>query len=399
MTIARAAREALRTGEGVLRMWPAWVPRPYNRPGQRLRLHPDDYYPLGLKRGGVISRWFTSVVQSVVPGAGPDEGLSYLHAGSGKVLFRDAVAELGSDLIGETLMDDHGGWPMYAKFFDCKYPLFHHVHHGEAAARRVGLLPKHEHYFFPAQYNNHAGDSPVSYFGFDPSVSKKEVRTRLSSFAAADGRITELSRAFRLQLETGWYTPAGVVHAPGSLLTYEPQWNSDVFAVWENVVSGEIMDESMLGKYMPPGREGDLDAIMDAADWEKNICPDYRARYFRPLLDEAAGDGWRQRWIVYGNRYVGGKQLTVEPGCEALVRDGAAHGCVVIQGHGLLGNFVCESPTMLRYGQATSDDFFVSADRAGEGARVVNRSEIEPLVILKHFGPDCGMPEPPASGV
>jgi hypothetical protein len=327
----------------------------------------------------------------MVPGAGPDEGLSYLHAGNGRILFRDAVAELGGDLIGRILISDYGGWPMYAKFFDCQYPLFHHIHHGEAAAKRVGLLPKHEHYFFPVQYNNHLGDNPISYFGFDPSVSREEVRSRLAIFAIGDGRITELSRAFRLQLETGWYTPAGVVHAPGSLVTYEPQWNSDVFAVWENVVSGEIMDESMLGKYMPVGKERDLDAIMEAADWEVNTCPDYRARYFHPPLDESGGEGWRQRWIVYGNAFVGGKQLIVEPGSSALIRDEAAHGCIIVQGHGLLGNFECESPTLIRYGQPTADDFFVSADRAREGVRVVNRSRIEPLVILKHFGPDCDM--------
>jgi mannose-6-phosphate isomerase class I len=73
----------------------------------------------------------------------------------------------------------------------------------------------------------------VTYFGFDPSVTKEMVRQRLLDFENRDTRLTELSRAYRLTPGTGWYVPAGVVHAPGSLLTYEPQWNSDVASIFE----------------------------------------------------------------------------------------------------------------------------------------------------------------------
>ena len=60
------------------------------------------------------------------------------------------------------------------------------------------------------------------------------MRERLLKYGTHDNRITELSRAYRIELGTGWYTPTGVVHAPGSYLTYEPQWNSDVNSVYEN---------------------------------------------------------------------------------------------------------------------------------------------------------------------
>ena len=52
----------------------------------------------------------------------------------------------------------------------------------EEASKRVGQLPKHEHYFFPSQYNNHPGDNPITYFGFDPSVTREEIRKRLELF-------------------------------------------------------------------------------------------------------------------------------------------------------------------------------------------------------------------------
>ena len=44
-------------------------------------------------------------------------------------------------------------------------------------------------------------------------------------------------KAYRLELGTGWYVPAGILHAPGSLCTYEPQWASDVFAMFQSLVN------------------------------------------------------------------------------------------------------------------------------------------------------------------
>lgn len=54
------AQELLQEGNSVLRLAPAWVPRSFCRPGRRLKLHPDDYYALGLERGGIDERWFAS---------------------------------------------------------------------------------------------------------------------------------------------------------------------------------------------------------------------------------------------------------------------------------------------------------------------------------------------------
>lgn len=392
----QTCKEILQKGEGIVSMVPNWVPRPFNRPGKRIRLHPDDYYAMGLARGAIVERWFSSITKVETEGAGKSEGLSFVNVDGDlehTVLFLEFVQELGQELIGAELMERFGTWPMYSKFYDYNEPLFHHVHHKEEACKKVGVTPKHEHYFFPKQYNNHLGIRPITYFGFDPSVSKQEVMQRLELFEVADGRILELSRAFRMELGTGWFTPAGVVHAPGSLCTYEPQWNSDVMAMWENVVEGEVFPYSSLSGYLPKGSERDMDAIMDAADWELNTIPNYRERFFRPPVLEIQGEGYKQDWICYGNDFVAAKELTVEPGAEITIQDGAAYGCVVVQGRGVFGKFICESPTLIRYGQLTADEFFVSHARACAGVAVKNTSPVEPLVILKHFGPDCFMPQ------
>jgi hypothetical protein len=165
-------------------------------------------------------------------------------------------------------------------------------------------------------------------------------------------------------------------------------------AMWENVVgSGEIFHYYWLCGYLPKGKERDLDAIMDTIDWDLNTLPNYRDTFFRPPRPDENGDGYVQNWICYGNDYVAAKELTVEPGKTVVIKDKAAYGCVVVQGRGSFGKFICESPTLIRYNQLTGDEFYVSHKKAREGVSVTNTSPFEPLVILKHFGPDCDMPQ------
>ena len=49
---------------------------------------------------------------------------------------------------------------------------------------------------------------------------------------------------------------------------------------------------------------------------------------------------------------------------------------------------------MIRFGQMTEDEFFVTADAAQAGVRIENTSDTDPLVILKHFGPGNPDAEP-----
>ena len=58
------SRKLLKEGEGVLRLAPAWVPRAFCIPGRRIKLHPDDYYILGIERGGIDERWFASTTHA-----------------------------------------------------------------------------------------------------------------------------------------------------------------------------------------------------------------------------------------------------------------------------------------------------------------------------------------------
>jgi hypothetical protein len=195
---------AFEKGEGILRLIPVFVPRRFSKAGRRLRLHPDDYYALGMKRGSIKERWFSSVIPTMNGELAPaDEGMSYVAVTGkieDKILFKDFVAALKAELIGAELQQKYGTWPMYSKFFDFNEPLFHHLHLGFEAAAQVGRLGKPEAYYFPPQLNNHPGTFPATYFGYDPDVTREQVKERLLMYEAGDNRITELSRAYRIEL-------------------------------------------------------------------------------------------------------------------------------------------------------------------------------------------------------
>src|SRR5512135_3000495 len=101
-TTLRVIQQTFEKGRGVFRMVPNFVPRRFSDAGRRLRLHPDDYYALGTKRGSIKERWFSSVIAAMNgPLAPPDEGMSYVAPSldlTDKFLFKDAVDELGAEL-------------------------------------------------------------------------------------------------------------------------------------------------------------------------------------------------------------------------------------------------------------------------------------------------------------
>lgn len=389
-----AIHSALEQGRGILRLIPVFVPRRFSQPGRRLRLHPDDYFALGTQRGAIKERWFSSVIPAMNGKLAPaDEGMSYVVPATDRMAEKftlcEAVETLGAELIGEGLKKEYGTWPIYSKFFDYKEPLFHHLHLKDEDAARVGQIGKPECYYYPPQMNNYAGTFPHTYFGFDPDVTKAMVRERLLQYEAGDNRITELSRAYRIELGTGWYTPPGVVHAPGSYLTYEPQWNSDVNSVYENVASGEVYPYEFLVENCPADKKRDVDYVMSLMDWEANIDPHYKQHYFRPPLATAESDvRFTENWISYANPYIGAKELTIQPRQTVTLKDPVAFGCILIQGHGKIGVHEAEAATMLRYGQLSADEFFISEKASREGVTYVNQSPCEPMVLLKHFGPN-----------
>lgn len=391
------AEKALEQGKGILRLAPTWVPRSFCVPGRRIKLHPDDYYVLGGQRGGIDERWLSSTTPAKNgPLTGENEGLSALVYNDGttekQFLLKDAIDELKGKLIGDRLWNEHESWPMYSKFFDNMGPLPHHIHHNDEHAAKIGQKGKPEAYYFPPQLNNHDGDFPYTFFGIAPGTTKDQIRECLVNFTKGDNKLTNYSQAFRLEPGTGWDVPPGMLHAPGSMCTYEPQKASDVFAMYQSLVNEAIIPEELLWNGTPEDRKGDFDQLMEVIDWELNVNPDIlETRFMRPKpvkpVGEMEADGYSENWICYLSDAFSAKELTVFPGQTVTIRDSGCYGMIVMQGHGKLGVWDIETPALIRYGQLTNDEFFVSEKAALDGVTIANPSATDPIVILKHFGP------------
>lgn len=392
------AQKALEQGQGILRLTPTWVPRSFCVPGRRIKLHPDDYYVLGGERGGIDERWFSSTTPAKNgPLTGENEGLSHIvctddDGSETQFLLKDAVEELKGELIGDRLWNEYQSWPMYSKFFDNMGPLPHHLHHNDEQAALIGQLGKPEAYYFPPQVNNHGGDFPYTFIGIAPGTSKEQIKECLQNFTKGDNKITNYSSAYRLEPGTGWDVPPGLLHAPGSMCTYEPQKASDVFAMYQSLVNEAIIPEELLWNGTPKDQIGNYDQLMDAIDWDLNTDPQMMTNRFmrpKPVRDEAEmeADGYREVWVCYKSDAFSAKELTVLPGQTVTIRDSAAYGLIMMQGHGKMGVWYIETPTMIRYGQLTNDEFFVSEKAAMEGIQITNHSTTDPIVMLKHFGP------------
>ena len=186
--------------------------------------------------------------------------------------------------------------------------------------------------------------------------------------------------------------PPGLLHAPGSMCTYEPQKASDVFAMYQSLVNEAIIPEDLLWNGTPEENRGDFDALIDVIDWDLNVDPHIREnRFMAPVpvraLEEMTAEGYIEKWICYKSDAFSAKELTVMPGEEVTIYDSAAYGMIMMQGHGTMGVWNIETPALIRYGQLTYDEYFVSEKAARGGVRIINHSLTDPIVMLKHFGP------------
>jgi hypothetical protein len=391
-------RQAVEFGDGVLWFAPTWVTRPASigEPGGRLRLDIRDLYPYGPNQGGVCERWLASTVRADNPGGPDDEGLSYVvfrnqRGELVKVLLRDLIINRGDEILGKDVMSKYGGLKAFAKFFDYKGPLPLHLHQKDEQVKKYGKEGKPEAYYFPPQLNYHEGRFPYTFFGLQQSVKKEDIIRCLRQWNQGDNGIIDLSIGYRIRIGTSWLVQTGILHAPGSLLTYEPQKTSDVFIIYQSMVEGRFIPWELAMKDIPEEFKHDPEYIVEFIEWDLNTDPEFKRHHFVPHIrvrdeDEMHEEGYYEKWIVYGCEDFSAKELTVYPKRTVVIKDAEAYGFVVVQGKGKIGRFEVESPTLVRFGEITYDEFFVSREVAREGVEITNTGN-ENLVLLKHFGP------------
>ncbi len=395
------ARQALEAGEGILRLAPTWVPRSYLVPGRRLKLDTRDLYAYGAHRGGIDERWIASTTLAMNENRTPEEGLSYVVADGQRLTLKEAVAAEGPRMVGRSMWERYHRWPVYSKFFDNQGPIPHHLHQSDEQAQLVGREGKPEGYYFPPQLNATRGNFPHTYFGLEPGTTKEDIRQCLARWDRGDNGILDFSKAYRLKPGTGWLVPPRVLHAPGSLVTYEPQWSSDVLSMFQSMVDERPVKRELLVQDVPREKYDDLEFLADMVDWPRNTDSNFKNNhYIEPILAlNSASEGFVDKWVVYGTingqQRFSAKELTVAPGARCTIRDGGAYGLILTQGHGVIGKVKVSCPSQIRFGQMTEDELFVSYEAATAGVTFENHSKTDPLVTLRYFGPDVhtDMPE------
>ena len=159
-------------------------------------------------------------------------------------------------------------------------------------------------------------------------------------------------------------------------------------------------DWSLLVKDVRPEFSHDLDYLVSMLDWDANVNPEFaKSNETKPrpvkTLEEMESEGYGGLWITYGTPHYSAKELTVLPKRSVTIKDKAAYGAILTQGHGLIAKRSISTPSMIRFGEMTEDEFFVTAAAAQEGVVIENLSTSDPLVMLKHFGPGNPDAQPP----
>jgi len=391
---------------GVLPLGPAWVHREFCQAGMDLRLHPYQYMPFG-PRKEIDERWFASTIGAKNTFKVPNEGLSWIYSTSGKARFTlaDAVEERGNVLVGATMYGKYRHWPVYSKFFNNRQPLPHHMHGDDEQAAAVELPGKPESYYWAPEYNMHRSSDDGTMIGLRPGTTKDQLRACLAQWGTGGNDIRFLTRKYAMKVGTGWRMPARRLHAPAALNTYEPQWRSDVFNMFQAKTEDGWLDrDALLFKDVPRHVKAcrDIDHMVEMIDWPGNLA-DQSGNQILPIRDNArSGDGVEDTWVVYGTFRKGGeekelfsaKRLDIAPGATAQLSDPGASGMQVLAGCGVIGKYAVQAPYMLQdVYDFPRDECFVPCTTA-KGLKIWNTGLV-PLSLLRYFGPDVWGDEMP----
>lgn len=376
--------EALARGNGILRLEPTWVARDTAPGGRRLGLE-EDQYEAG-ERGWISERWLGSTTRADNRVGPADEGLSYIALERGaRISLKEAVEVAAASILGDRYAGSHDGLGRLAKIFDLADRIPFHLHQRREDAALVGRNPKEEAYYFPE--NVGMGARPETFFGVHPSiVDRQEYDVLLPHLVEwKDDLILKHSRAYHLAPGEGFHLPAGVPHAPGTALTLELQEDSDVFAVLQALVNGQIVSKDLLFKDVRPqdrARYGER-VILGQVNWEVSGDPYfYENRHTSPQrLEGTQQAGGEEYWIFYNSTKFSGKKLVVRPDQSFTSVDQGVYNILVWQGCGHYDGHEVEA------GSFGSDELLVSHAKAVEPILVENTGR-QDLVIFKFFGPD-----------
>jgi len=88
-----------------------------------------------------------------------------------------------------------------------------------------------------------------------------------------------------------------------------------------------------------------------------------------------------------GKQMFSAKELTIEPGAKCTLQDPGSSSWITTQGKWRMGKLNLQTPALIRFGEETEDEVFISHEAAAAGVEIENTGS-EALVGLRYFGPD-----------
>ena len=382
--IADRVEDLLNTGNGILRLEPAWVARDFLPAGRRLGL-PEDAYDVG-DRGAICERWLASTTPADNRVKVPDEGLSAVRTDDGlPLLLRDAVRAAPDLLLGSAYAAAHpGGLGRLAKIFDYAYRLPFHIHPPQPYADRVGRRSKDEAYHFLPGAD--PGAHPETFLGVHPHIAAGPRADALLPYLEDwdSDLILRTSSAYLQVPGEGFHVVSGVLHGPGTALTLELQEDSDVLSMFQALNGGKIISKELLFKDVAAedrAREAER-APLGFVDWERNGDPDlYAHTHLAPVPVNGVPEWGRRDWVFFGDRKFSGQRVTVAPRRTARIVKPGVYSVFAWSGTGTWGGH------HLTGGAPGLDELLVADATATTGVEVLNLGD-EPLVAYVLSGPD-----------
>jgi len=386
--VRSAMLAALADHDGILALDAALVARDWIAAGRRLGL-PDSMVDVG-ERGEISERWLASTTKADNRVGPDDEGISYVRTSAGdRWDLREVIAAVSEEVLGAEYARTHRGLGRLAKIYDFASRIPMHIHPPQREADKVGLRSKDEASYFPPDVDR--GAHPESFFGLVPIDDHEGLRGRMLELLERwhTDEILGLSPAYLDIPEAGFFTPSGVLHAPGTALTIEIQEDSDTLAMLQGINSGRPVRKELLFKDISDEdrRAHGEAALLEWIDWAENLDPRFFERHRilpRPITTMP---GVEESWILYGSRKFSGKRLVLEPGARATLRENGVFSLLVWRGEGTIGG----RPVRAR--SLSDDELLVVHDRAVQPIEYANTGS-EPMVVIKFFGPDVNPDSP-----
>jgi hypothetical protein len=394
--------------DGIIELQPEFVPRDFLLPGRRLGIACEDHYAYGPHRGALSERWIGSCTTC-------DNGpLTLRFEGISKAVYRGQripltwlCREAPQQVLGH-LAALFGVVPgYYNKLFDFLRHIPHHLHQqalksfvdGKPCMLGTQRMGKHEGYKHLTHYNHPmmAGEQVGTWFGLRPGTTVEDLVRAFSEWQVCDNRILRLAQAQLIGPHVNWFVPSDYLHAPGPMITEEPQEGTDVFSMFQNIVEGKYTPDVLLKKNFDPAIQNDPEALAAAVDLELNAKDPTEFMIFPSL--KQAGPEFSESWEVFGRDPHSGYvpfvllETVIGPRKSVTLSGETFHSVFCVEGAGQLSTpdgrkpRAIRAPRVFRFGEQSYDEYLITAERAKAGVRYENTSDT-PLVLHRCFGRD-----------